>query len=63
MIGSNRKCSGNHPLYAKEKQETVSDFLLGGRPVFNFESLGQGGPMMGYFATQNSYLKSKRTLS
>ena len=34
-----------------------------GRLVFSFESSGQGGPMMGYFATQNSYLKSKRTLS
>ena len=35
---------------AKEKQETVSDFLLGGaaggRLVFNFESLGQVAPMM-----------------
>jgi hypothetical protein len=35
---------------AKKKQETVSDFLLGGaaggRLVFSFESSGQCGPMM-----------------
>ena len=39
-------------FWAKEKQETVSDFLLGGaaggRLVFSFESSGQGGPMMKY---------------
>ena len=33
-----------------KKQETFSDFLLGGaaggRLVFSFESSGQGGPMM-----------------
>ena len=54
-------------FWAKEKQETVSDFLLGGaaggRLVCSVESAGQVGPMMGYFTTQNSYLKSKRTLS
>jgi hypothetical protein len=37
-------------FWAKEKQETVSDFLLGdaagGRRVFSFESPGQGGPMI-----------------
>ena len=35
---------------AEKKQETFSDFLLGGaaggRLVFSFESSGQGGPMM-----------------
>ena len=45
----------------------LQDFLLGGaadrQRVFSFESSGQVGPMMGYFTTQNSYLKSKRTLS
>ena len=55
-----------HP--GKEKAGNLSqDFLLrggaGGRLVFSFESSGQGCPMMGYFTTQNSYLKSKRTLS
>ena len=37
-------------FWVKEKQETVSDFLLGGatggRLVFSFESSGQVGPMM-----------------
>ena len=37
-------------FWAKEKQETVSDFLLGdaagGRRVFSFESSGHGGPKM-----------------
>ena len=37
-------------LGQKKKQETFSDFLLGGaaggRLVFSFESSGQGGPMM-----------------
>ena len=51
----------------KRAGNLFQDFLLGGaaggRLVFSFESSGQGGPMMGYFATQNSYLKSKRTLS
>jgi len=36
--------------HAEKKQETFSDFLLGGaaggRLVFSFESSGQGGPMM-----------------
>jgi len=51
----------------RKSRKPFHDFLLGGaadgRLVFSFESSGQGGPMMGYFATQNSYLKSKRTLS
>ena len=51
----------------KKSRKSLKDFLLrggaGGRLVFSFESSGQGDPMMGYFTTQNSYLKSKRTLS
>jgi hypothetical protein len=41
----------------QEKQETVSDFLLGGaaggRLVFSFESSGQVGPMMERLANWN----------
>lgn len=55
-------------IRAKKKQEICfQDFLPDGaadrRLLFSFESSGQGDPMMGYFTTQNSYLKSKRTLS
>jgi len=43
-------------FWAKEKQETVSDFLLGGaaggRLVFSFESSGQVGPMMERLAVE-----------
>ena len=46
-------------FWAKEKQETVSDFLLGdaasGRRVFSFESWGQVGPMMGKLANWKLY--------
>jgi hypothetical protein len=39
-----------HLIWGRKKQETFSDFLLGGaaggRLVFSFESSGQGGPMM-----------------
>jgi hypothetical protein len=42
-------------FWAKEKQETVSDFLLGdaagGRLVFSSESSGQVGPMIEYYDT------------
>ena len=51
----------------KKSRKPFNDFLLGGaaggRLVFSFESSGQVGPMMGYFTTQDYYLKSKRTLS
>ena len=44
-------------LWAKEKQETVSDFLLGGaageRLIFNCKSSGHVGPMMGKLANGN----------
>ncbi|RHV85890.1 hypothetical protein DXA97_14945 [Clostridium sp. OF09-36] len=65
--GHGKSCPPFSRRPGKRAGNLFQDFLLGGaaggRLVFSFESSGQVGPMMGYFTTQNSYLKSKRTLS